>query len=188
MAAGAIFVLPAPASSSSSQPQACVVGKPTAASYTWNFKAEADNTFRAIQNDLERASSDADQFQEVTMDINPDWQVQGTPLDNLRDDVNDIGARLCRLETIRRVLAPWQQKTIERIASTTTLLADNTQSEIQFGNAHPQELWQPYYRGVATDIVNEVQILENTVHKAVSYSRVEGEYRGFQKQLGIGTK
>lgn len=181
-------MFPAPASSTPSQPHACVAGKPTPASYKWDFKTEANNTFRAIQTDLQRASYDADQFQEATADSSPDWEIQGESLDALRDDVNDIGTRLCRLEAIRRVLSPWQQKAVDRIASTTVLLADNTQSEIKFGNAHPDFLWQPFYRGVARDIADEVSILQSSVDKAVAYPRVRQEYRGLQHQLGVATK
>lgn len=186
--AGAILVFPAPASPKSSQPHACVAGNPTPASSTWDFKTEANNTFQALQEDVQQASYDADQLQEATMDNSPDWEIQGESLDALRDDVNDIGARLCRLETIRRVLSPWQQKAVDRIASTTVLLADNTQSEIKFGNAHPQELWQPFYRGVARDMVEEAQILQRSVNDAVAYAHVSQEYRGLQKQLGVATK
>lgn len=188
LAAGAIFVFAAPASTSSSCPHACVAGKATPASYTWDFKTEANKTFRVIQNDLELAADDADQFQQGEAQPYPDWQSQGGALNDLRDHVNDIGARLCRLETIRRVLSPWQQKAIDRIAPTTTVLADNAQSEITFGNAHPQELWQNYYRGVARDMVDEVTILQHSVAKAVAYPHVRKEYRGLQRQLGVATK
>lgn len=183
----AIGALPA-AASVSSHAHACVAGKVTAASYTWNFQNEANEDFRAIQADVVRAAYDADRFQQVSQNYNMDWTIEGDSLNALRGDVNDIGAKVCRLETIKRVLAPWQKTAVNRIAATATLLADTTQSAIAFGNAHPLDLWVRSYRDDAFTLMNQVHALQHTVASAVSYPRVDEEYRGLRKSMSVPTK
>jgi hypothetical protein len=51
-----------------------------------------------------------------------------------------MGAKLCRLETIRMAVAPWQQAEIDRIATRGGLMADNTEDAIHFLNAHQNGL------------------------------------------------
>jgi hypothetical protein len=185
-AVAAIGALPA-AAAVSSQAQACVAGKVTAASYTWNFKNEANDDFQAIQADLVRAAYDADRFQQVSQNYNMDWLVEGDPLNALRGEVNDIGDKLCRLETIKRVLAPWQKQAVDRIEGTAILLQDTTQSAITFGNAHPLELWVPSYREESYTLLNQIHVLQHTVADAVAYPRVDKEYRGLRKTMGVPT-
>jgi hypothetical protein len=80
-------------------------------------------------------------------------------LEPLRTEVNDIGAMLCRLETIRRVAAPWQQKTIDRISITLHLMANNAEDAIEFGKTHQNELWLGQYQGDINNLYNEARSL-----------------------------
>lgn len=171
----------------SSPAPACVAGKVTAASYTWNFRNEANRSFQAIQDDLARAAYDADRFQQAAQNENIDWTVEGDPLNALRGEVNDIGQRLCRLETIKRALAPWQKTAVDRIQGTAILLADTTQSAITFGNAHPLQLWVPSFRNESYTLISQIHALQNTVADAVAYPRVDREYLGLRKTMGVPT-
>lgn len=63
-AAMAVSAIPAGAASSAAVHE-CVVGKPTAASYTWDFKGEANAIFKDIQADAQHASYHADQLQGI---------------------------------------------------------------------------------------------------------------------------
>ena len=184
--AAAIGALPADAAVSS-QAHACVAGKVTPASYTWNFKNEANDTFHAIQDDLARASYDADRFQQVSQNYNVSWATEGDPLNALRAEVNDIGQSLCRLESIQRVLAPWQKAAVDRIRGTATLLADTTQSAIVYGNSHPLQLWVPSFRNQSYALISQIHALRHTVADAVAYPRVDKEYLGLRKTMGAPT-
>ena len=58
------------------------------------------------------------------------------------------GRQLCRLEAIRCVVEPWQQKTIDRTATDFTLLVDNTQDALWASSPWQKPL--PHGRGSVT--------------------------------------
>ena len=177
----ALFAVPATAAAV----HECPAGKPTAASYTWDFKGEADMIFSDIQADAQQALYHADKLQSYARDTTLDWQPQGDQLDAIREEVNAMGTRLCRLETIRRVVAPWQQAEIDRIASTMRLMADNTQDALVFGNAHRDDLWLPTYQRYTRNLYDEARTLEHSVGSAVAYANASHEYHNLRRTLGM---
>ncbi len=170
-AAIAVFVVPAAAATHESAHE-CVAGKPTAASYTRDFKGEANAIFRDVQVDAQQALSHADRLRSFTEDPNLGWETHASQLEGLKDDINDIGAKLCRLETIRRVLAPWQQREIDQMATTVRLMADNAQDAIQFVSAKQDELWLGTYQKYLNNIDDEAESLTRSVTNAVEFAGV----------------
>ena len=120
-AAFAVYAVPA---SAARAPQQCVAGEPTAASYTWDFKGEANTIFKDIQSDAQDAVDHAGILQSYALDSQLSWDAHAEELEYLKSDINEIGAKLCRLQTIRRVVAPWQQNVIDQIATDTRLMAE----------------------------------------------------------------
>jgi hypothetical protein len=162
----------------------CVAGKPTAASYTWNFQGEANGIFKEIQSDAEQALYHADKLGSFADDLKLDWDTDATELDYLRSDINDMGAKLCRLQTIHRGVAPWQQHAIDQIATTARLMAYNAQNAIVFGNANREKLWLATYRSDLDNLDNEARSLAHTVGNAVEFASVSKEYRDLEHKLG----
>lgn len=58
----AVSAAPASAAAAKECMHECVAGKPTAASYTWDFKGEANTIFKDIQADAQQALSHADRL------------------------------------------------------------------------------------------------------------------------------
>jgi hypothetical protein len=166
----------------------CTGGKPTAASYTWNFHQEANNLFDDVQADALQVRNHAGRLQSFTDDPNVGWQAHSDELNQLKIEVNDMGRKLCRLETIRRVVAPWQQKTIDRIASTLPLMADNTEDAIVFVSNHQQDLVNPTYMRYADNLYTDANNLTHSVNEAVEYAKVLGVYDQLRGELGAGQK
>ena len=165
----------------------CVPGTPTVASYTWDFKGEANTIFQDIESDADQALDHADKLQTFALESGLDWETHAEQLDALRDEVNDMGTKLCRLETIRRVVAPWQQAEIDRIATTARLMAVNTEDAIQFLNGHQGELWLAEYRTDTNHIFEEAQTLAHSVRTAVAYANASKDYRNLRRELGMAS-
>ena len=176
-----VFAVPGPAA----EMRKCTCQAVTPASYTWDFPAEANTIFQAIQSDAQKALDTADKMSTYAADTaDPDWTIQGIQLGIIRGEVNDMGARLCRLSTIRRVVKPWQQKEIDRVTADILLMADNIQDAIVFLNAHEGELWLPAYEHYASNIYFNAHDLARSVDKAVQYVRLSREYRNLGHGLG----
>lgn len=169
-AAMAISAIPAGAAAANG----CAAGRPT----------EANGIFKEIQSDAEQALYHADKLESFADDLKLDWDTDATELDYLRSDINDMGAKLCRLETIRRGVAPWQQLAIDQIATTARLMAHNAQNAIVFGNANREKLWLATYRSDLDNLDNEARSLAHSVGNAVEFASVSKEYRDLEHKLG----
>jgi hypothetical protein len=163
----------------------CVPGKVTAASYTWDFKGEANTILKDVQAEAQQALNHADRLQALARDNNVDWEIHAGHLSGLRSEINDIGDKLCRLETIRRVLAPWQQRVVDQVATTTRLLADNAQDAIVFGNDNREGLWLASYQRCVNNLYNEAKSLTRSVGNAVEFAGVSKEYRDLGHNMGV---
>jgi hypothetical protein len=163
----------------------CVPGSPTAASYNWDFKAEANSIFQDLETLARQTRNDADQFETYDRGNGVSWEIQVDQLDMLKQEVNDMGGKLCRLESIRRMLAPWQQTEVDRIAEEVELMADNTQDAIVYLNGHEEELWVPTYQKYATNLYKEAGALTESLSRAVTYASVSKEYQDLRHKLAV---
>ena len=181
MTATAVFVAPGMGASV----HECVPGSLTAASYTWDFKAEANSIFQDLETLARQTRDDADQFQTYSRDQAVSWEIQSDQLNILKHEVNDMGARLCRLETIRRVLEPWQQAEVDRIAQQVQLIADNTADAIVYLASHEHDLWVPTYQKYANQLYKEARSLTQSLSDAVTYASVSKQYQDLRHKLRV---
>jgi len=181
-AAMLLFVSPAGAATI----HECVNAKPTAASYTWDFQQEADAIFQAVQSDAQDVSDHAAKLQGFVIDTDVSWQTHGDQLRQMKAKMNDLGMRLCRLQTIRRVLTPWQQKMVDQIGTNVQLMADNAQDAITFVDSNHDALWKPTYDRHVNNIYDESTQLARNTSNAVTYAKIQKEYRELRGKLGIG--
>lgn len=141
-----------------------VTGPPTAASYTWNFSREASSLLRDIHYDAVRASHAAIMFQTVARNPDESWAGRAYSLSQIRAQVDDMGRRLCRLETIRRVVAPWQQEAIGQIAPMVQYMADNTNDALHYLNTHQAAYWSPSYRTYSGRLYTQATAIRRQIH------------------------
>jgi uncharacterized protein YacL (UPF0231 family) len=180
---GALAAMPALAMA----PKECVAGKATAASYTWNFRKEATGLLQDVQSEAAQVRNHAAKIQTFGREYEVSWQAHSNQLSRLKTEVDDMGAKLCRLMMIRRVVAPWQQEAIDRIAPQIQLIADNAQDAIHFVNNHQESLWQPAYQRYVSNLYHESKSLSNTVNNFEEYAHARIEYRQLESRLGMKT-
>jgi hypothetical protein len=171
--ASGMAILTAPAVASASSPDACTSDAATASSSDMNFQKQADSLFRDIRTEANYARFHADRLRAENRFNQADWVVQGDQLTRLRHDVNVMGDKLCRLESMQSSLTPGQQTEIGRIAAVLPLMADNTTDAINFLNAHQDDLWLPAYHVYFRNLYNEAGQMAHTSHQAVREARIE---------------
>ncbi|HXK03801.1 MAG TPA: hypothetical protein VMS37_15475 [Verrucomicrobiae bacterium] len=174
--------LTAPASTPA--PCTCTPGTPTAASNTWDFKGEANTIFQDIETDARSIRAQADRLESYQRGPELSWASHADHLNVIRDDVNDMGKKLCRLEVIRGALAPWQQGEVDRIAGIVPLLANETEDAILFGGEHQQVLWLPVYQKDTSSLYENSNKLAQSVNEAVKYAGVSKDYHTLRHEMG----
>jgi hypothetical protein len=159
----------------------------TVARDTQHSEGVAVQIFKEIQFDVEQARVHADQLQTYALHPGLSWQAHGEQLVEIKDRVNEIGNKLCQLEEMRPSAARWQQKEIDTIARDLLLMADNTSDAIRYLNEHHREdTLSGNYQTYASNLYKETRELDNSVGKALTYSRVSQEYRHLRKEVSPG--
>jgi hypothetical protein len=156
----------------------CQTGPPTAASYTWNFPKEASGLLVQMKTDAMQVKNIADNLGAVDREgYNNFWQYDATLLTSARARVNDMDGMLCRLETIRRVCAPWEKQAIDRIRPSVIELTDTTQATIQYLNHNHDALMYPAYTDQAQVMYNKANRIINFVDQYQTYVNERTEAR-----------
>jgi hypothetical protein len=145
-------------------PRACPApGAATAKSMTWNFSKEGSRLLNDINRKAQDVRMEAAKLEVQARDPQVDWQTHATELTEVRDDINYMGEKICRLETIRGQLAPLQQSTVDKSATLTKEMANFTTDAIQFLNAHRDNLWSPSYRAYTANVYKEAKTLNHSI-------------------------
>ena len=165
--------------------RSCPIGTPTAQSYTWDFPREAQTLLGDIVAEAHTARTHADALHEFMLDPHTDWQVQALELDKIRTAVNDMGTKLCRLETIRRVVSPWERKAISGAAPLITELANDAESAITYLNTSRTYLFNPKYTGYGEDLYQRSTKLANSLGEMEKFGKIHEEDMRLEKSLGL---
>ena len=131
-----------------------------------------------LMKDLEVAANDiADQsstLDAASLSSNVSWEVHAQKLQMMKDDVNEIGRIVSRLEDMRGSLSPAAVESLDRAAALGKEMAANSQAAIQFLNADQQNFWLPTYRKNISNLVNESTQLAGSVSHAIAQDKARG--------------
>lgn len=166
-----------------SQDRSCVLGAPTAQSYTWNFRQEAQQLIGDVRAEAWRVSFHADKLENFTPDI--DWQEHADELSAIRSEVNDMGSKLCRLEEIRRAASPWEQRAIDDAAPVITEMANEAQAAITFLDNNRNHLFNPGYHAYSEEMYQQSSKLTHQMDEFSDFGKVHQEDIRLEKSLGL---
>ncbi len=128
LATGALLLLPV---SLVGATETCSCGAPTEESYTWNFPQEGTTKLEAIQVRSDIIRRDADRLVAYAELMNGSGtRGQNWKLTKIRDRVNEVSKKFCRLQLIDHTLDPWQQSIVKRLKPEVNALARNTETAI----------------------------------------------------------
>ncbi len=96
-----------------------------------------------------------------------------------------MGRRLCRLEQIRRVVAPWQQQAIDRVAPQVRLMADSATDAINFLDANQGHFWEPVFERYSSNIFQDSGRIARSVTNFEEYAKAHSEEIDLQRSLGV---
>jgi len=163
----------------------CASEEPTAQSYTWNFSREAAGILKDLRADAVHAEAHAATLQSMASANQVSWEAHASELSRIKYEINDMGAKLCRLETIRRVVSPWEQQAIDRSVPEIRLLADNATDALNYLNQHQGEFWEPTYVKYTDNLYNESHQLNQSVRNFEEYAKARSKELKLQKSLEI---
>ena len=169
-----------PVMSMGAEHRPCTPGQPTEESYTWNFPKEASGILKDVRTDVSKVENQADRLRGFSMNTGIGWQSHASELSSIKAEINDLGAKLCRLEIIRTAVLPWQQQEIDRTAVLARGLANNTEQAIKYLNNNREHLWSPTYRLYADNLYNESGRLSQSIGNMEKLAKLHREERDVQ--------
>jgi len=165
--------------------RSCALGPPTAQSYTWNFPREAQGLLKEVVSEAREVRQNADTLQRMTTDPDIDWEPQAMELNQIRGAINEMGTRLCRLESIRRVASPWEQKAIDADAPLIAEMANEAQAAITYLNDNHHDLFNPTYRDYAAGLYQRSSRLAGNGAEFDNFGKIHQEDIRLEKSLGL---
>lgn len=125
---------------------ACAEPVHMAASSTEDLPREASRLLDQIRADAARVQDQAELLPRLSTDTGRTWESHADALMTIRDQVNDMGSRLCRLKSIRTSVLPWQHEAIDRAEAAVRELANNTRQAIDYLNENQSRFFAESYR------------------------------------------
>ena len=151
--------------------------------YNWAYAEEASGLLQQIQSLSFKAANRADLLNIASRRNSLDWRSHAAHLDEISMHINDMGDKLDRLQEIQSMIAPWQQKAVERVVPTAAALANQTEEAIAFLNEHPIRLWTPTYTDSIKAMSEHVDEINTTVSSFLDYGKTSDRLQGLESQL-----
>ena len=140
-----------------------------------NYQAEASQLLRQVRSNAVKLASDADVLGSYARSgISREGHAKQINL--VRDHINAIGKRLERLQTIRHVVAPWQQYAIDSVMPIAVNLAAHTEAAIQHLTDGRNPVWAQNY----TDLLHAISNRSDSMKEAIG---LHLEMAGTQSKL-----
>ncbi len=118
-----------------------------------------------MRDDALRVSHGAAVLQILAQNPDESWASQTSELSSIQEEVDDMGKRLYRLQTMERAIEPWQQHAVNQIAPLVRYMADNTDDAIHYLNVHQESFWAQPYRTYTGNLYAEATLLNRQIHR-----------------------
>ncbi len=158
----------------------------------WNFESEAKDLLKEIKSLSAKLKSDATTLESYKWQTQLSWRTHADQLTKAREHINAIGERLDRLQAIKSVTAPWQQRAIDEIVPVAANVAAHTEAAIQHLNENRSYLYAPVYADHLTSISDRSAELKDSVDAFLEYGdtsdkldRMQQKVDRLQERIGL---
>lgn len=150
----------------------------------WDFQGEAANLLKEVQTMSGQLRMDGDQLASFSRS-NLSWETHADQLNRMREQINTIGDQLARLQEIRHVTSPLQQRAIDRVVPVAAELASHTQAAIEHLNENRSYLFAPAYNDHLAAIADGAEEMNGFLQNYVDYNSTQQAMEQLQQKLGI---
>ncbi len=148
------------------------------------FQSVAANLLREVQRLSGNLRTAADQLTSHSL-LGLSWESHAHRLSVVRENVNQIGSRLTRLQDIHHVTSPLQQQTIDRVVPVAAEVASHTQAAIEHLNENRSYLFAPAYTDHLNAIAGGAEEMKASLDNFLDYGSAQGEMQRLEEKLGI---
>jgi hypothetical protein len=114
------------------------------------------------------------------------WEAYATRLQTLKDDVNDMGRIVARLDSMRAYLTAADRQILDRATPVLKELADDTNATVLHFNRDRQNFWTPTYHKYISSMMTEADQLSNSLNHALELDKVHAREQHLEKAIESG--
>jgi len=151
--------------------------------YNWAYTEEASGLLHDIRALSARAAESAEYLYSASRLNSIDWRSHALYLNDIRTHVNTMGTKLDRLQEIHGMLAPWQQKAVDRVTPKAVALAAHTEQAIVHLSENRGSLWVPHYTSRLNDMSEHSEEINRTVSMFLDYGKTSDRLEGLENQI-----
>jgi hypothetical protein len=176
----ATLFLMTPLFASNSKEETKIDNTPT---YNWAYAEEASGLLQQIRSLSAQAANSADHLNVASRQNLLSWRSHALQLNEISTHVNTIGEKIDRLQEIHGMIAPWQQKAVERVVPTAVALASHTEEAIAFLNQNQDRLWMSTYIDRVSAMSEHVDEINSTVSMFLDYGETSDRLKGLENRI-----
>ena len=152
----------------------------------WNFQEEASGLLKEIQSTATLLTRDADLLHSYTRG-SVSWETHVNQVSMVKDHINAMGKHLDRLQAIRHLATPEQQKTINSVMPAALILASHTESAIEHLNDRQKPLWDQEYRNHLRGISGRSGQVKQVVDLHLDIVSTQDKLERLQERSALGS-
>lgn len=114
------------------------------------------------------------------------WESYTVRLQSLKDDVNDLGRMLARLNQMRDSLTAADRAALDRVTPMLKEMADNTTAAVQYANRDHENFWTPTYRKYIVNLMNASDQMSSSVNHALELDKARAKEKQLEKTFDSG--
>ncbi|HLK51657.1 MAG TPA: hypothetical protein VKT49_26130 [Bryobacteraceae bacterium] len=158
--------------------QECTCGVET----RWNFPSEASRLLEEIRATSHRLTESTDRLRSFAYS-GISWQSHAIELTQVREHVNQIGARIERLQSIRQVIEPWQQEALDSVTRAGVTVATGTESAIRHLNENQNFLGSGTYRNHVASVSSGADQMKQSVTAHLELAETQAKVEALRQQV-----
>lgn len=151
--------------------------------YNWGYAEEASELLQEIRGLSTQLTDDTDYLEQSARRNQLNWRSHAVRLDEIRTDINAMGEHLQRLQEIHSMIAPWQQKAVDRIVPKAVALAEHTEAAIAYLNDNKNRMWTPSYGDPVSAMAEQAEAIRYNVNMFLDYGNASDRLMGLEDQL-----
>jgi hypothetical protein len=154
--------------------------------YNWAYAEEASGLLEEVRNLSARAAEGTDHLNLASRRNSLDWRSHSRHLTDITTHINAMGEKLDRLQEIHGMIAPWQQRAVERVMPNAVALAGHTEEAIAYLNEYQSRLWAPPYRDRVSAMSEQVREIRSTITAFLDYAKTSDRLKALELEIEYG--
>jgi hypothetical protein len=153
------------------------------ATYNWAYAEEASGLIAEVRSLSAQLANNAGSLRLHSQRNQLSSASHALHLNEIRDQINTMGEKLRRLETIQSMVAPWQQRAFERITPHAVAMAEHAEEAIQYHADQRGNFWVADYADSVNAVSEHAEEIRDFASALLEHVETSERLKALERQL-----